>query len=266
MEEIMLNIEYRHSASKGNTFIDCPQMWIIEKIYGVKTEENARMKMGHTAEEAAHHALINQITDEKLIISDAKGKYIERDGSTIDDEYEWSGKIANTFVKELNQYGKLLHYQREYNGPYKDLSLPIVAKTDFEFNDFIVDTKATAKVWRYAQTATDRRQGRKGRINHNYHPKPDHLRQQFLYRELFGKECLLLYASAWDHHTSDLGDHVGCLETLIQAFKSIEHILGIAKTKEDVVRMFPLTFDNWRWRYSPGAEDFARKTWNNAWK
>ena len=135
-----------------------------------------------------------------------------------------------------------------------------------EFKDYIVDTKATAKVCRYAPTAADKKQGRKGRINHNYHPKPDHLRQQFLYRELFNKECLLLYASAWDNHTSDLGDHVGCLETLIQAFKSIEHILGIAKTKEDVVRMFPLTFDNWRWRYSPGAEAFARKIWHTAWK
>jgi len=27
-----------------------------------------------------------------------------------------------------------------------------------------------------------------------------------------------------------------------------------------------LTFDNWRWRYSPGAESFARKIWNDAWK
>ena len=174
----MLKVIEHHSASAGNTFIDCPQMWIIEKIYGFETEENARMKMGHAAEEAAHHALVNQITDEKLITSDAKGKYIERcgdNGGTTDDEYEWTAQIANTFVKELKQYGKLIHYQREYNGPFKDLCLPVVAKTDFEFNDYIVDTKATAKVWRYAPTAADKHKGRKGRINHNYHPKPDHL-------------------------------------------------------------------------------------------
>ena len=72
----MLKVIEHHSASAGNTFIDCPQMWIIEKIYGFETEENARMKMGHAAEEAAHHALVNQITDEKLITSDAKGKYL----------------------------------------------------------------------------------------------------------------------------------------------------------------------------------------------
>ncbi len=163
----MLKVIEHHSASAGNTFIDCPQMWIIEKIYGFETEENARMRMGHAAEEAAHDALVNQITDEKLITSDAKGKYIERcnsvNGGTIDDEYEWTAKIANTFVKELKQYGKLIHYQREYNGPFKDLCLPVVAKTDFEFNDYIVDTKATAKVWRYAPTAADRKQGEEGK-------------------------------------------------------------------------------------------------------
>ena len=129
-----------------------------------------------------------------------------------------------------------------------------------------MDTKATAKVWRYAPTAADRKAGRKGKINHNYHPKPEHLRQQFLYRELFKKDALLLYASPWDNYTTDLGDRVGYLEQMIEAFKVIEHILTIARSKEDVVRMFPLPFANWRWRYTPGAEQFARKVWMEAWK
>jgi len=267
----MLKIIDHHSASSGNTFMDCPQMWIIEKLYGFKTEENARMKMGHAAEEATHICIKNQISDEESITNEAKGKYIERctnTGSTEDAEYEWSGKIANIFVKELKQYGKLISYQREADipGDKYGLKFNIVAKTDFEFENFIIDTKATAKVWRYAQTKGEKAQGKKGKINYNYHPKTDHLRQQFLYREIFSKECLLLYASPWDNHTSDLGDHIGYLEQLINAFKSIEHILNIANTKEDVVRIFPLTFDNWRWRYSPGAEAFARKIWHTAWK
>ena len=83
---------------------------------------------------------------------------------------------------------------------------------------------------------------------------------------MFKKDALLLYASAWDNYTADLGDHVGHLDTIIQAFKTIEHILTIAKTKEDVVRMYPLTFDNWRWRYTQGAQSFARNIWNKAWK
>jgi hypothetical protein len=263
----MLKIIEHHSASAGNTFLNCPQIWIIEKLYGFKAEENARMKMGHAAEEAAHHALINQITNENNIAKDARIQYVNKyQGLQTDDECEWTANIANTFVKELKQYGKLIHYQREYSGNYEGLKLPIVAHTDFEFNDYIVDTKATAKVWRYKQTKAEEKRGQKGRIMHTKHPKLDHLRQQFLYRELFNKECLLLYASASDNHTADLGDHIGHLEVLIQTFKSIEHILEIANTKEDVVRMFPLTFDDWRWSWAIGAEEFAKKVWSDAWK
>ena len=265
----MLKVIEHHSASSGNTFIDCPHMWIIDKLYEFESEPNARMKMGLAAEDAAHYALSKQINNEDNITDTAIVKYLsDYKGEENDDEKVWSGKIANTFVKELKQYGDIISYQKEADvpGDKYGLKFNIVAKTDFEFENFIVDTKATAKVWRYAATASEKKQGKKGRINHNYHPKQDHLRQQFLYRELFGKECLLLYASPWDNHTSDLGDHVGYLEQLINAFKSIEHILNIANTKEDVVRMYPLTFDNWRWRYTPGAEEFARKIWSKAFK
>ena len=261
----MLKIIEHHSASSGNTFIDCPQMWIIDKLYEFESKPNARMKMGLAAEDAAHNGLLKQINDEDHIKDYAKHQYtVEHSGSETDDECAWSGMIANTFVKELKQYGDIISYQKEADipGDKYGLKFNIVAKTDFEFENFIVDTKATAKVWRYATTVSEKKQGKKGRINHNYHPKSDHLRQQFLYREIFGKECLLLYASPWDNHTSDLGD----LEQLIDCFKSIEHILNIANTKEDIVRMYPLTFDNWRWKYSPGAEDFARKIWSKAFK
>jgi hypothetical protein len=265
----MLKVIEHHSASSGNTFIDCPHMWIIDKLYKFESEPNARMVMGLAAEDAAHYGLLNQINDEDSITDYSVRKYLEHKGITGDeDECDWSGKIANTFIKELKQYGDIISYQKEADvpGDKYGLKFNIVAKTDFEFENFIVDTKATAKVWRYAATVSEKKQGKKGKINHNYHPKSDHLRQQFLYRELFGKECLLLYASPWDNHTSDLGDHVGYLEQLINAFKSIEHILNIANTKEDIVRMYPLTFDNWRWRYTPGAEEFARKIWSKAFK
>ena len=69
----MLNIEYRHSASKGNTFIDCPPFWIIHELYGYESEPNARMKMGLAAEDAAYHSLkintLQNIKDQKMILS-----------------------------------------------------------------------------------------------------------------------------------------------------------------------------------------------------
>ena len=118
----MLKVIEHHSASAGNTFIDCPQMWIIDKLFGFETEENARMKMGHAAEEAAHHALVSQITNEDDIINVSKEKYIkDHQGESHEDEYEWSGQIANAFVKELKQYGDIVSYQKEWKGiTYKE--------------------------------------------------------------------------------------------------------------------------------------------------
>ena len=94
-----MNIEYRHSASKTNSFIDSPPYWIINNLYDFSSEANARMKMGSVAEATAEHALQNQITDEEVIIDIAKTKYIELKGDESDDECLWSCIIANQFVK-----------------------------------------------------------------------------------------------------------------------------------------------------------------------
>ena len=70
-----MKIEYRHSASKTNTFIDSPPFWIINELFGFESGPNARMVMGLAAEDAAHQALSKQITDEDTIRNFAKKKY-----------------------------------------------------------------------------------------------------------------------------------------------------------------------------------------------
>ena len=56
------------------------------------------------------------------------------------------------------------------------------------------------------------------------------------------------------------------LNVLINAMKHIEHILDICKTKEDVVRIFPLVCDNFRWKGTPEAEEFAQDIWTKCLK
>ena len=73
----MLKVIEHHSASSGNTFIDCPHMWIIDKLYEFESEPNARMKMGLAAEDAAHYGLIKQINDEDNIKDTAIVKYLD---------------------------------------------------------------------------------------------------------------------------------------------------------------------------------------------
>lgn len=261
---MIMKIEYRHSASKTNTFIDSPAFWIINELYDFDSGPNARMVMGLAAEDAANHALQNQITDEDTIRNFAKKKYIEESKDEVTDllptehsdpEYEWSGIIANKFVENLPVFGEVISFQNEkqIKGDKYGLKYDVVGKTDFEFENVIVDTKATAYIRRLKTKG--------GIVDPKWYPKAADVRQQCLYRDLFGKETMLLYCSPTDNYAVDMVERDE-LKVLINAMKHIEHILNIAKTKEDIVRMFPLTLDNFRWKGSKGSVDFAEKLWS----
>jgi len=102
-------------------------------------------------------------------------------------------------------------------------------------------------------------------VDPKWYPKAADVRQQCLYRDLFGKETMLLYCSPKDQYCVDMTERDE-LNVLINAMKHIEHILDICKTKEDVVRIFPLICDNFRWKGTPTAEGFAKEIWTKALK
>ena len=255
-----MKIEYRHSASKTNTFIDSPPFWIINELFGFESEPNARMVMGLAAEDAAHHALSNQITDVDTITEYATKKYLDNKGCAEEDaECAWSGIIGHKFVENLPEFGEIVSFQNEkqIKGDKYGLKYDVVGKTDFEFKDVIVDTKATAYIRRLKTKG--------GIVDPKWYPKAADVRQQCLYRDLFGKETMLLYCSPTDNYAVDMVERDE-LNVLINAMKHIEHILDICKTKEDVVRIFPLVCDNFRWKGTPEAEKFAQDIWTKCLK
>ena len=248
-----MKIEYRHAASKTNTFIDSPPFWIINELFGFESEPNARMVMGLAAEDAAHHALSNQITDQDTITDYSNKKYTENKGMIGDEpECAWSGIIANKFVENLTEFGEVVSFQnqKQISGKKYGLQYDVVGKTDFEFKDVIVDTKATAYMRRL----------KSGKLDPKWYPKAADVRQQCLYRDLFGKDTMLLYCSPKDHECIDMVERDE-LKTIITAMKHIENILDLCNSKDDVVRIFPLICDNFRWKGTPTAEVFAKEIW-----
>ena len=254
-----MKVKYRHSASKTNTFIDSPAFWIINELFDFESEPNARMRMGLAAEDAAHRAISEQINDQDIITQMGETQYISPDvgGDVEDPECAWSGIISHKFVENLAEFGEVVSFQNEkqISGKKYGLTYDVVGKTDFEFKDVIVDTKATAYIRRL----------KAGHVDPKWYPKAADVRQQCLYRDLFGKETMLLYCSPKDQYCVDMVEY-DQLNVLINAMKHIEHIFDICKTKEDVVRIFPLVCDNFRWKGSPGSEEFAQDIWTKALK
>lgn len=257
---MLLDKDYRHSASKGNSFIDSPPHWIVHQLYAFEGKPNARMIMGTAAEAGAMNAIKNEQYEEDDIHKFTQKTFLELGGTEEDDEYEMTAKIAVRFKDTLIGFGDIVSYQKELqvSGEPYGLKYDIKCVTDFEFKDFIVDTKATAYLKRL----------KSGQLDKNWYPKQSDLRQQFLYKDIFKKPTMLLYCSHSDTETVEL-EHLeeDQLAMMIQTFKTIEFITSIAKTKEDIVRMYPLTLDNFRWgKGDTELKQFAKDIWQKAWK
>ena len=256
----MLKKDFHHSASSANSFIDSPPYWIITKLYGFEGPPNNRMIMGTAAEHGAFESLSKSL-DDKSTTESTKKKYVEEGGDPTANELEMAEQISIKFKEALAEFGKVVSYQNETitDGEKFGLKYPVRCITDFEFEEVIVDTKATAYLKRL----------KKGTLDPNWYPKKSDVRQQMLYSRVNNKPTMLLYTSAADQEAIDMLDRgEEPLNEILGAFRSIEHITSIAKTKEDVVRMFPLNFDNFRWGKTEDepSRAFARKIWKEAWK
>ena len=161
------------------------------------------------------------------------------------------------FAQNLSEFGEVVSYQKETITEMPNLKYPVKTLTDFEFEDVIVDTKATAYLKRL----------KKGTLDPNWYPKAADVRQQLLYKHVRQKPTMLLYASRADHEAVDMVDRdIGMLHDIIHAMQTIEHITSIAKSKEDIIRMFPLNMDNFRWGKEADSpyKEFAKKLWIKA--
>ena len=255
----MLKKEYCHSASSANAFIDSPAYWIITKLYDFEGPVNARMSMGTAAEHAANEAMSNLDMDESQVQKVTETKFDEETKNEFKDapEREWAVDIAMRFAQNLKEFGDVVSYQKETVTKHDSLKYPIKTLTDFEFEDLIVDTKATAYLKRL----------KKGTLDPNWYPKAADVRQQLLYKHVRQKPTMLLYASRADHEAVDMVDRdIGMLHEIIHAMQTIEHITSIAKSKEDVIRMFPLNMENFRWGKEADSpyKEFAKKLWIKA--
>ena len=255
----MLKKDYCHSASSANAFIDSPAYWVITKLYDFEGPVNARMSMGTAAEHAANEAMGNLNMDESAVQKVTEAKFDELTNNEFKEssEREWAVDIAMRFAQNLGEFGEVVSYQKE-TVTFKDgLKHPIKTVTDFEFEDVIVDTKATAYLKRL----------KKGTLDPNWYPKAADVRQQLLYKDVREKPTMLLYASHSDQEAVDMVDRdEHKLKEIYHAMQTIEHITSIAKTKEDVIRMFPLNMENFRWGKEADSpyKEFAKKLWIKA--
>jgi hypothetical protein len=114
--------------------------------------------------------------------------------------------------------------------------------TDFEWEDLIIDTKATLAV--------------------PSQPREGHVRQQALYSVLIGKPAVLVYASHKKYKVFELTDEIirSNYETMINSFESLEVFMANAANTKTAMQMIPLNTDGYKW--SEEDREYAKTNWN----
>jgi len=151
--------------------------------------------------------------------------------------------LAQGIKEQFPDAGKPHLFQRKRRHWLPQLEFPITTMTDFEYENMIVDTKATLAV----PTA----------------PRDDHVRQQSLYSVLIGKPATLVYASHKKFRVFELSEEMirDNYETMINSFESLETFMANVPNTETAMKMIPLNTDGFKW----GEEDRnnAKTLWNN---
>jgi hypothetical protein len=234
----ILDKEYRHSASRGNDFVDSPALWLIRNYFNVRSKTNYSMTMGNASEHAAHVGLTapGEI-DVKAVAYNTFTQMAEdllrEDQGVIPKQLDKVGYIAKNFtdvLKNIDQ--KLLNYNKKTIIRRKGLKQSITYVPDFEFEDIIVDTKATMAF------PTD-----------PYKTKLAHVRQASLYGMLMNKRTALLYATDKKVGLFEIPPNIVEREStfMLDVFKKIEKNNKLFKDAKEFIKYTVLNTDGYKW-------------------
>ena len=236
--------DYRHSASRGNDWYNNPSLWIYRNLMGVESETTPRMGMGHSAEFGCALGLFFNRSDKDIVEHSTKHMVDQFDGEWFD-ETDKVGSIAlnlHNAIKEHFPDFKVPHlFQRYRRHSLPNLEHPITTVTDFEWEDMIIDTKATLAV--------------------PSKPREDHVRQQSLYSVLIGKPVTLVYASHKKSAVYELDEEtiMSNYETMINSFESLELFMKTVPNIKTFKKMIPLNTDGYKW--SEEDRKYAQENW-----
>jgi hypothetical protein len=235
---------YKHSPASGNMFLAAPDAFVWR--YGLQNwqeEDSPRQAMGHAPEFAVHAALIQGLDDDAAAAL-AEAEFDKRMSGLVCEEREAVGPITKQMLRVMRHYGPPLTYQGKsiLNGALYGLKREIVVKMDFEYENFILDTKATLRC------PSDL--------------KPDHARQMAAYSVARKKPVKVLYATPKKFAEYTLGDTERHWTLLLASWRAIEALDGICDAPTDALRFIPHNPDTWFW--DDATRPKALETWRLA--
>ena len=221
-------INYSHSPSSLNSLRNAPQQFIANKVFGIRSLANDKMKRGTISEYACRFLLAKDPSDEHLM--NYITKWWKRLEGEDDKNIKWTFDCAKLFTQSLEERQlKRPHiYQEAFTGTLPFLKYKSKGYGDFTYVNsgepyLTVDLKST------------------GQMPKEY--KTDNYLQQCFYYGFSGKKrrFALLYATNKKYSYFEIPkEELEKGGEIVQYnMKHLERLDELCKSKKDWVEMFP---------------------------
>jgi hypothetical protein len=224
---------FKHSASSANKFVNVPQLFVADKIMGIKQPYGDQAIRGNNSESLAYYMMAKDPTKDQAI--DYATKKWKKLGGQSDDELQFAVDCGFRIAEELEsrQLKRPEKYQERVFNDGKEFGLKYGIHGFLDFSYFknvpmplVIDIKTTKRVPSSLETCSY-----------------DHILQQSLYWKLSGqnRKFALLYVSNKKTNYLEIPDAMlrKGWEIIYHNMKLIERVDDMCKSKADWLLSFP---------------------------
>jgi hypothetical protein len=219
------------SYSQANLFSQQPLAWVVRYLYNIKDDGSPATWRGRAVEKGLDTYLFSGDIGRGLM--HAVQEYDHLSQGLADEkaaqERDNVPEIYKQAVSALNNRGTPLFRQRRYEIKLPGLAVPVVAFTDYEWEDYGLDLKTTLRM--------------------PSNPSASHITQMALYSYATDKPFSLLYCTPKKNSIYPVteGMALPAFKRLHRTLLSMQKVLEMCDTKEQAAHIFGADFESYLW-------------------
>jgi len=219
------------SYSQASMFSAQPLAWAVKYLWGIRDDGNPATWRGRAVEKGLDVYLFSGDIRNGLMA--AVQEYENLAQGLADDkalsERDNVPEIYKQAINALQGRGTPVHRQRRLEIKLPGLAVPILAFTDYEYEDHGLDLKTTLRM--------------------PSSPSANHIAQMALYSYATDKQFSLVYCTPKKHAIYPVTQEMAipAFKRLHRTFLSMQKVLEICQSREQVAHIFAADFESFYW-------------------
>lgn len=219
------------SYSQANLFRQQPLAWVVRYLYQVRDDGGPAAWRGRAVEKGLDGYLYTGNVEHGLMLAIQEYEHLAQ--GLADDkaaaERDNVPEIYKQAIHAMRGMGTPVHRQRRHEIKLPGLSVPVIAYTDYEWEDRGIDLKTTLRM--------------------PSSPSASHVAQMSLYSYATDKPFSLVYCTPKKNAMYPVteGMALPAFKALHRTFLSMQKVLEMCDSKEQAAHIFAPDFEHYAW-------------------